>query len=77
MRAGPIPSRNAVLRCTQILDLPGAKWTELTASGDDPGPRASNGTYGRFRYSPARNVFIVVSGTTQNVFLWKPPARAP
>jgi hypothetical protein len=60
-----------------ILDLQSAAWTELTGSGDDPGPRASNGTYGRFRYSPARNVFVVVSSTTKNVFLWKPPATAP
>lgn len=60
-----------------ILDLPAAKWTVLAGTGDDPGAPASNGTYGRFRYSPARNVFVVVSGTKRNVFLWKPPATAP
>src|SRR5215217_3950007 len=60
-----------------LLDLPNARWVEVTGTGDDPGPAASNGTYGRFRYSRARNVFIVVSGTRRNVFLWKPPAAAP
>ncbi len=60
-----------------FLDLPNAKWVEVAGSGDDPGPPASNGTYGRFRYSPARNVFVLVSGTTKNVFLYKPPATAP
>jgi hypothetical protein len=52
-------------------------WTEVEGTGDVPGPRASNGTFGRFRYSPARNVFVVVSSTTQNVFIWKPPSVAP
>jgi hypothetical protein len=60
-----------------VLDLQSAKWVELAGTGDDPGQQASNGTYGRFRYSPARNVFVVVSGTRRNVFLWKPPAMAP
>ncbi len=60
-----------------VLDLPSAKWTMVSGTGDDPGAAASNGTYGRFRYSPARNVFVVVSGTKRNVFLWKPPATAP
>jgi hypothetical protein len=60
-----------------FLDLPSATWTQADGTGDDPGARASNGTFGRFRYSPARNVFIVVSSTKSNVFLWKPPAVAP
>lgn len=64
-------------RAVAILDLPAAKWTVVEGTGDDPGMQASNGTYGRFRYSPARNVFVVVSGTQRNVFLWKPPATAP
>jgi hypothetical protein len=64
-------------RDAAVLDLTAAKWTVVTGSGDDPGTQASNGTYGRFRYSPARNVFVVVSGTKRNVFLWKPPAIAP
>jgi hypothetical protein len=64
-------------RALAILDLTPAKWTVVEGTGDDPGAQASNGTYGRFRYSPARDVFVVVSGTKRNVFLWKPPATAP
>jgi hypothetical protein len=64
-------------RTAAILDLQAAKWALVEGTGDDPGAQASNGTYGRFRYSPARNVFVVVSSTTRNVFLWKPPATAP
>lgn len=60
-----------------MLDLQTARWVELTGTGDDPGPPASNGTYGRFRYSPARNVFVVANSTRRNVFIWKPPTRAP
>lgn len=64
-------------RTAAILDLPSARWTPIAGTGDDPGAQASNGTFGRFRYSTARNVFVVVSGTKRNVFLWKPPATAP
>jgi hypothetical protein len=60
-----------------VLDLQSSNWTVVTGTGDDPGPPASNGTFGRFRYSPSRNVFVVVSGTQRNVSLWKPPATAP
>ncbi|QSQ18998.1 hypothetical protein JY651_27010 [Pyxidicoccus parkwayensis] len=60
-----------------VLDLQAARWVEVTGTGDDPGPAAANGTYGRFRYSPTRNVFVVVNGTRRNVFIWKPPSTAP
>ncbi|MEN3293595.1 MAG: hypothetical protein V7642_2848, partial [Burkholderiales bacterium] len=33
------------------------------------------GTYGRFRYSPSRNVFVLVNDTNQNVFIYKPGAN--
>ena len=52
-------------------------WTRVQGQGDLPGPPASNGTFGRFRYSPRRNVFVAVSTTETNVFLFKPPAAAP
>lgn len=48
-------------------------WTEHTAPGDDPGPPAPNGTFGRLRYSPRSNVLIVVSDPSSNVFLYRPP----
>ena len=64
-------------RTAAVLDLSSARWTAIVGTGDDPGAQASTGTFGRFRYSPARKVFVVVSGTKRNVFLWKPPAIAP
>jgi len=33
--------------------------------------RAANGTYGRFRYVPSHNVFVVVNGIDKNVFYYK------
>lgn len=64
-------------RTAALLDVAAAKWTPVSGTGDDPGAQSANGTYGRFRYSPTRNVFVVVSGTKRNVFLWKPPVSAP
>jgi len=40
--------------------------------GDDPGTQTGWGTYGRFRYSKRRGVFVLVNSTTQNVFIYKP-----
>ncbi|WP_420474445.1 InlB B-repeat-containing protein [Noviherbaspirillum sp. ST9] len=51
-----------------------AAWNKLTASGDDPGVQQQWGTYGRFRYSPSRKVFVLVNGVSQNVYIYKPPA---
>ena len=36
-----------------------------------PGVQANYGTYGRFRYVPSRNVFIVVNSVDENVFFYK------
>lgn len=38
---------------------------------DDPGQPATNGTYGRFRYSPNRRVLVLVNDTQQNVAIYK------
>ncbi|MFT3771788.1 MAG: kelch repeat-containing protein [Minicystis sp.] len=51
--------------------------TAVTGTGDVPTPGALNGTFGRFRYSPARNVFIAVNATEEDVFIYKPPTAAP
>ena len=64
-------------RAVSFLDPTTWKWTSAAPTGDDPGAGASNGTYGRFRYSSARGVFMLVNSTTTNVFLYKPPAAAP
>lgn len=52
-------------------------WKTVAAGGDGPGPGATAGTFGRFRYSPAHHVFVGVSTTDTNVFIYKPPTSAP
>jgi hypothetical protein len=49
-----------------------SSWTKLAPSGDVPATQAVWGTYGRFRYSAARKVFVLVNSTTQNVHIYKP-----
>ena len=50
-----------------------SQWTRQAATGDDPGAQKVQGTYGRFRYSATRKVFVLVNSTIQNVFIYKPP----
>lgn len=49
------------------------QWRQLGGLGDDPGMPLSNGTYGRFRYSPRHDVLVLVNGATKDVFLFKLP----
>lgn len=61
------------------LDLDKKAWTGLDpapTSGPVPGAANMNGTFGRFRYSPAKNVFVVVSTVDTNVFVYKLSAGA-
>jgi hypothetical protein len=53
------------------LDVPSKTWTSVSASGANPGSPNSNGTYGRFRYSSSKNVFVVVNSASANVFIYK------
>jgi len=50
--------------------------TKVWASYDPPGaPAASmNGTYGRWRYVPSLDVYVVVTGVDTDVHFYKPPA---
>ncbi len=64
-------------RAIQWLDPSTWTWTSVEGSGDDPGAPALNGTFGRFRYSPKRGVFLVINAIDANVFLFKPPLAAP
>lgn len=64
-------------RSVSFLDPTTWQWTTTDPTGDEPGAGASNGTYGRFRYSSARGVFMLVNSTTTNVVLYKPPTAAP
>lgn len=64
-------------RSVSFLDPTTWKWTTAQPTGADPGAGAANGTYGRFRYSSARGVLMLVNTTTTNVFLYKPSTAAP
>jgi hypothetical protein len=57
-----------------MLDPETRAWTHHVGDGDEPTPPASNGTYGRWRYSTKRGVFVLVNDTTGGVFLYKPAA---
>jgi Galactose oxidase, central domain len=55
-----------------------ATWTWTTASFSGGPAAAELGTYGRFQYSPASGVFVVVNSVTQNAFTLRltPPGGA-
>jgi hypothetical protein len=56
-----------------LLDPETSVWTRRTPGGATvPGPPLTNGTYGRFRYSPLRGVFVLTNGVDKNVFVYKP-----
>ena len=59
-------------RDVYTFDPATAQWNRFAASGDDPGLQQRWGTYGRFRYSPSRGVFVLVNDVNQNVFIYKP-----
>ena len=59
------------------LDPETWQWITIEGGGDEPGPAPEQGTYGRFRYSPACNVYVAVSSVTTDVFVFKPPSTAP
>lgn len=51
-------------------------WTQVNAASTNTVAVSSltaneRGTYGRFRYIPSKNAFIVVNHTTENVFVYK------
>jgi hypothetical protein len=53
-----------------VLDLDTREWTQGTSTGaaEVPSPR---GTYGRWRYIPRANVFILVNSVDANVYFYK------
>lgn len=61
-------------RDVYTLDPATRVWTHHVGTGDEPTPPAGNGTYGRWRYSTKRNVFVLVNDTTGGVFIYKPEA---
>lgn len=62
-----------------ILDPDTWVWTKIDASaGNTAVPSAeARGTYGRFRYIPSKNAYILVNRTTENVFFYKLNNQTP
>jgi hypothetical protein len=57
-----------------VLDPDGWKWTRQTpAPGNvaSPGQQLATGTYGRFRYVPELDVFVLMNGADRNVFVYR------
>lgn len=57
------------------LDPANWKWTAHSAAPDNrvvPTPPNRTGTFGRFRYVAAKNVFVLVNSVDQNVYLYRP-----
>lgn len=56
------------------LDLDTSTWTKHSAAADNtvvPTAPNGNGTFGRFRYSPARNVFVAVNAVNESVYVYR------
>jgi hypothetical protein len=57
-----------------MLDLDTWTWTRVSPAASNtvtPTAGNSNGTFGRWRYVPSRNVFIGVNATDENVYIYK------
>nr|WP_257458413.1 Ig-like domain-containing protein [Archangium lipolyticum] len=60
------------------LDIDTRVWTKHPALGTVvPGPANMNGTFGRFRYVPGLNVFVVVNTVDTNVFVYRLDSKPP
>ncbi len=56
------------------LNMATLAWTRVAPAATNtviPTAPNMNGTFGRFRYSPARNALVVVNGVNQNVYVYK------
>ncbi|KKN01162.1 hypothetical protein LCGC14_1130510 [marine sediment metagenome] len=59
------------------LDLDNHILTKHTSNTVGPAFQTRNdGTYGRWRYVPSENVFVVVTSVNKNVFVYRPPLRS-
>jgi hypothetical protein len=61
-------------KSAHTLDLDTGEWTTVPSTGTvDPGPQTPLGTFGRWRYVPSKDIFIVVTSVDLNVFAYKLP----
>ncbi len=54
-----------------LLDPETLEWSKVPPAADNkstPTPACRTGTYGRFRYIPSLNLYVVVNATSENVF---------
>jgi hypothetical protein len=57
-----------------LLDLDSLTWTRhapTPGNTEVPAAHGSNGTYGRFRYCPSRNVFVGINDVFANVYIYR------
>lgn len=57
-----------------VLDMDTAIWARISPSANNsvtPTPATDQGTYGRFRYVPSKNIFVLVNSVDENVFFYK------
>jgi len=62
------------------FDMDALRWTKHPPAPTNrvvPAPAQQWGTFGRFRYVPSRNLFILCSGVKQNVYLYRLTADKP
>jgi len=56
------------------LDLDTAAWTRIDATNSvNPGAPNSRGTFGRFRYCPSKDIFVLMNSVGANVFVYRLP----
>jgi hypothetical protein len=55
-----------------VLNIDTKVWTQLTYP-NGPGAARNNGTYGRFAYSPASGVFVLVNSVDSNAYALRLP----
>jgi hypothetical protein len=49
------------------------EWTTVTAATGSPGSESRDGTFGRWRYSPTDDVFVLINGPSQNGYTFRLP----
>ena len=62
------------------LDMDTRKWTRHPPASTNkviPGPPDQWGTFGRFRYVPSMNLFVLYNATKQNVFIYRLTPERP
>lgn len=54
-----------------IFDVKTEKWSTVSGTGAIPTGPCQQGTFGRWRYCPSKNIFVLVNDVDENVFLYR------